>query len=136
MADKNFVSRHQSREEAFALLFEKCYNDSPVEELIENAAESRELVVSAFARELISGVLDNVEEIDAVISRNLKGWSIDRISRVSLCVLRIAVFEILKCDSIPCSVSINEAVELAKTYSTDKDANYINGVFGVIVKEI
>ena len=87
-----------------------------------------------FTCELIDGVLDNIEEIDDVISRNLKGWSIERISKVSLCVMRIAVFEILKCDSIPDSVSINEAVELAKTYSTDKDANYINGVLGVIVK--
>ena len=134
MVKSDFVSRRQSREEAFALLFEKCYNDSPFEELIKNAEESREIVISDFAKEIINGVDNNLTEIDSVISESLKGWSLNRISKVTLSILRIAVYEILKCDNIPNSVSINEAVEIAKVYSTDKDASFINGVLGSIAK--
>lgn len=134
MVKSDFVSRRQSREEAFALLFEKCYNNSPFEELIKNAEESREIVISDFAKELINGVENNLTEIDSVVSESLKGWSLNRISKVTLSILRIAVYEILKCENIPNSVSINEAVEIAKIYSTDKDASFINGVLGSIVK--
>ena len=134
MMKNDFVSRRKSREEAFALLFEKCYNDSPFEELINNAEESREIVISDFAKEIINGVDNHLVEIDSVISDCLKGWSLNRISKVVLSVLRIAVFEILKCDDIPDSVAINEAVEIAKIYSTEKDAAYINGVLGSIAK--
>ncbi|MCR5636722.1 MAG: transcription antitermination factor NusB [Clostridiales bacterium] len=134
MVKSDFVSRRQSREEAFALLFEKCYNDSPFEELIKNAEESREIVISDFAKELINGVENNLTEIDSVVSESLKGWSLNRISKVTLSILRIAIYEILKCENIPNSVSINEAVEIAKIYSTDKDASFINGVLGSVVK--
>ena len=71
-------------------------------------------------------------EIDKIIEENLKGWKKNRISKISLAILRIAVFEMLYIDNreLPVSVSINEAVELTKSYSTDKDASFVNGVLG------
>lgn len=67
-------------------------------------------------------------EIDAAISKSAKNWSMDRIARVDLAILRLAVFELLFRDDIPPIVSINEAVDLAKTYSTAESKRFINGV--------
>ncbi len=135
MSNTNFISRHQSREEAFALLYEKCYNDSSTEELIENAQLSRDFELSAFARELIDGVENNAESIDKAIEKNLKGWTLNRISKVVLSIMRIAVFEIMHLDNVPVSVSINEALELVKIYSTEKDVSFVNGVLGAVSRD-
>lgn len=136
MSNKIHVTRHQSREEAFILLYEKCFNDAPIEEIIENALLSRDFTVSEFARTLINGVDENKENIDNIIEDNLKGWKKNRLSKVALTLMRISVFEMLNLDSVPVNVSINEAIELAKVYSTDKDSSFINGVLGAVAKTV
>ena len=73
-------------------------------------------------------------EIDQLISSNLIGWTINRLSRVVLSILRLAVYEIKISNEIPTSVAINEAVELAKKFGADDDSSYINGVLGTIAK--
>ncbi len=126
------MSRRESREQAFALLFEKAFNDRPVEELATDAVEARDLQPDAFTMALATGAEANLEAIDAQIEANAHKWSKTRISKVALSVLRLAVFEMLYWDETPESVAINEAVELAKKYGGDEDAAFINGVLGGI----
>ena len=88
------------------------------------------------AAAVIGHLPDGVEEIDALISTHLsKGWKISRISRISLAIMRVAVYEMKNVEEVPVSVAINEAVVLAKKYSVD-DASFINGVLGAIAKEL
>ena len=84
--------------------------------------------VYAFAIELIEGMEAHSAEIDAAISKSAKNWSMDRIAKVDLAILRLAVFELLFRGDIPPIVSINEAIDLAKTYSTSESKRFINGV--------
>ncbi len=129
------MTRRESREQAFALLFEMMFNDQPVEELAAAASEARDMPVSAFALTLAAGAQAHLAELDEKIAAYSVKWSKERISRVALSVMRLAVYEMLYEDSIPVSVSINEAVELAKKYGGDEDAPFINGILGSISRE-
>ena len=129
------MTRRESREQAFALLFEMMFNDQPVEELAAAASEARETPVSAFAMKLAAGTQAHLAELDEKIAAYSVKWSKERISRVALSVMRLAVYEMLYEESIPVSVSINEAVELAKKYGGDEDAPFINGILGSISRE-
>lgn len=128
------MTRKQAREEAFILIFEKEFNDSSVEELLELASEVRELTPDDYIKEVFSGVFEKLSEIDGVISKTAVGWKIERISKTALSVLRLAIYEIKYMDSIPESVSINEAVELCKKYATKEDASFVNGILSTVVK--
>ena len=77
----------------------------------------------------------NIDEIDAAIENNLKGWSKQRISKVSLALLRMAVCEMKYFDKVPVGVSINEAVEICKVYGSDEDKSFVNGILGSISRE-
>lgn len=81
-------------------------------------------------------ITENIEEIDNYIIANLEGWSINRLAKVDLSVLRLAIFEIMYRDDIPMEVSINEAIETVKKYSTDDAFKFINGVLGGFVRSI
>ncbi len=129
------MTRRESREQAFALLFEMMFNDQPVEKLAAAASEARETPVSAFAMKLAAGTQAHLAELDEKIAAYSVKWSKERISRVALSVMRLAVYEMLYEESIPVSVSINEAVELAKKYGGDEDAPFINGILGSISRE-
>lgn len=131
----NSISRFKAREQGFILVFEKIFHPEPIEEIISNAEESRDMVVDSYAIELVNGVYDNVDSIDSLIESKLKkGWTIKRISKTSLAILRLAVYEMKYVDNVPDSVAINEAVELAKKYTVD-ESKFINGVLGSIAKE-
>ncbi len=88
-----------------------------------------------YIKRVIESTLSNKEEIDLKISKNLKNWTISRISKVDLSILRLCIAEIFYIDDIPESVSINEAVNLAKKFSDDEASAYINGVLASIVRE-
>lgn len=128
------MNRRQSREQAFVFLFESTFGFQKAEEIIENAGLSREEHLSDFAKTLFDGVLGNQEMIDESIEKNLNDWEKERLTRTTLSILRLAAFEMMFQKETPVSVSINEAVELAKKYSTKKEASYINGVLGSISK--
>ncbi len=129
------MSRRKSREQAFALLFEKSFNDLPVEELAEGALDAREIEVEPFAMSLATGAESKLEEIDSRIDTHSHKWSRDRISRVALAVLRLAIYEMLYEDDTPTSIAINEAVELAKRYGGEEDSSFVNGVLGGIARQ-
>ena len=84
--------------------------------------------------DIIEGCSRNMEKIDNIIRRNSKGWKFERISKVDLSILRLALYEILYRDDIPESVSINEAVELAKKYGGEKTGSFINGILGSFIR--
>ena len=122
-------TRHEERVEAFYLLFEQLFQkDNAVDILIEDAKDARDAEIGAYTRTLVAGVEEKKDELDKLIEANLKGWKLRRLSRVSLTILRMAVYEMLYVDAVPVSVAINEAVELAKEYIDEKAGAFINGV--------
>ncbi len=128
------LTRKQAREQAFILIFEKCFKEETVDEILELAVELRDFETDDYTISTFKGVYENVDLLDSKISDNSKKWDINRISRVSLAILRLALYEILFVDDIPDSVSANEAVELAKKYSTENDAAFVNGIIGSIIR--
>ncbi len=88
-----------------------------------------------YIRDALEGTLEHEREIDEAIEPKLVNWSIDRIARVDLAILRLAVYEILYRDDVPDAVAVNEAVELAKTFSTDEAGPFVNGLLGSLLRE-
>ena len=137
---KSKLSRRQSREQAFLLAFERNFNNEKVDELCEIATESRDFEIDDFALGLLKKIEENEEQIDEIIEKNANGWKIRRISKTALSILQLSVCELRYSDmsSIkaenPVSVVINEAVLLAKKYSSDKDAAFVNGVLGAVAR--
>ena len=130
------MTRHESRQEAFCLLFERIFTDATLEEVMENAVEGRDATLSAYAVELATTADSHQEELDAIIEPKLKKWKLNRISKVSLAALRLAVSELHYEENIPVSVVINEAVELTKRFSGKEDASFVNGVLANIAKDL
>lgn len=127
------MNRSKEREQAFILVFEKAFNpEAAIEDIFDLAIESEFMKPSDFAKKLAVMTVENIEEIDAKIQEFAVGWTVSRITKVSLSILRIAICEILYMDDIPVGVSINEAVELAKQYAGKEDSAFINGVLGSI----
>ncbi|MBO5106368.1 MAG: transcription antitermination factor NusB [Clostridia bacterium] len=126
------MTRKQEREKAFCLIFEKSFKDDSCEEILELAESINEFELTEHTKMLFTGVFENIEFIDGVISKYLKNWTINRISKTDLSLMRLAVYEMKFCDDIPENVTINEIVELAKSYCGEKGPSYINGVLGSI----
>ncbi len=128
------MTRREAREPAFCILFEKAAGGESVDDILHAAAEARDFIPNSYAEGAAFGVEEHREEIDGIIRENIRGWNIGRLSKVTLALLRLAVYEILYDSAIPESVSINEAVELAKKYGGKDDAPYLNGVLASVVK--
>ena len=122
------MNRYKSREQAFVFVFESTFGHNTIDEIIEFAQIARDEKISDFAKKTFAGVIENQKIIDEQIEKHIKGWKKDRLARTTISILRIAVYEMLFDENIPVSVSINEAVELAKKYGGDDDYAYINGV--------
>jgi N utilization substance protein B len=130
------MTRTQEREQAFIMIFEKAFNsDITLDELFSYAYETESFEKSLFCETLTKSVFENLDAIDSVIEKYSIGWKISRLPKVTLSILRLAFCEIMFVDSIPESVSANEAVELAKKYATDADASFINGIIGTYLRE-
>lgn len=131
------MTRRQAREQAFIIVFEKSFHpETSLEEVIETAVEAEVFERENFSEKLVKTVYENLENVDKLIDENLVGWRKDRISKVADSILRLAISEILFFDDIPEKVSVNEAVELAKTYAPADDASFINGVLSSVIKKI
>ena len=126
------MNRRKSREAAFLILFEQSFRGGELREIAELARECRELEFDDEALQLAEGVSSHQAELDAEIGRYLKNWTLDRISRVALVLLRCSVYEFWLSKTVPQEISINEAVELAKKYTTPEDVAFINGILGSV----
>ena len=129
------MKRSKARESAFILLFENIFNpEYSFADMKEFASDSELFEIDAFTEALYDAAVGNVSAIDDEIRKYLKNWRLERLSKPALAILRLSFAELLYFDDIPASVTVNEAVELAKKYAVDKDASFINGVLGSAVR--
>lgn len=128
--------RRISREMALKVLFQIDLVSTNIEEVLKYTFEDGKLSdeVKEFTLILIKGVMSNLSEIDKVINNYTNNWSLERITNIDRNILRMAIYEILYLKNIPKSVSINEAIELAKKYGTKNSFSFVNGVLGKIDK--
>jgi N utilization substance protein B len=110
------MSRREERKEAFKLLFSSTFG-------INNFSDD----VSEFAKKIFAGVNENILIIDDLIKKNIRNWKFERISRVAKSAMRMGIYEVIK-EEIPAPVAINEAVEMAKIFGSEEEANYVQAV--------
>ena len=133
-------SRRKARILAFQTLFSKDFNNNSIKELIkfdwmdETKLENYDDETITFAKLLIVGTLENLEEIDSAIKNQLQSWDFNRIVKVELAILRLSVYSILFQKDIPSTVTINEAIDIAKDYGSDDAYRFVNGILDGIKK--
>lgn len=130
------LTRRTARENAFLAAFASTFDNAMPEDVIALNNELGENRVDEFGRKLIDDYYEHSAEINDMIRDHLKGWTIDRIPRVSLTVLRLALSEILYGEEKLPSVTINEAVELTKKFGGNEDYQFVNGLLGSVVREL
>ncbi len=133
------MSRTNARKNAFSIVFQHDFvGAESMSEAIDLFYSQNEYIDDEdkeYINKTVNGTIDNINEIDKIISSSVKGWSIERMAKVDLAILRLAVYELKFSDSTPQKVVINEAVELAKKYSSDKAPAFINGVLGKVARD-
>lgn len=130
------MTRHEMRESAFMLVFERALTGEDTAEIIAAAEEAEILPLNERVRSVFKGVEEQRQQIDNCIRKHLKNWTLDRITKVSLAALRIAVYEILFDDSIDADISVSEAVKICEKYTTKEDTSFVNGVLGSLVRQL
>ena len=137
------MTRSDARKEAFRLVFQITAHSDSYPEVVDMFEQNNEAMRKKDKKQYnyivnaAGSVFKKMNELDEIISKNLKlGWTIDRLSRVTLAILRLCVYEIKYLDDIPSSVSVNEAVEIAKVYDTEEAPAFINGVLSGVLKNI
>ena len=130
--------RRSGRELAFRLLFQIDVGGATATEVFAVTRESSESSpeVWQFATSLARGAWEGREPTDGIIEQYATGWSLQRMANADRNILRLALYEILERPDIPASVSVNEAVELAKTYSTAESARFVNGILGSYLRDV
>ena len=130
------MQRKLARENAFMLIFESvCKKDETAEEIFDKATNVRGLEVDEYVKNVFFGSYENSFKIDEAMEKHLQGWKKERISPVSMAILRLASYEIMFMDDIPAKVSINEGIELAKKFDDEKSYAFVNGVLNAVSKE-
>ena len=134
------MNRKRSREIAMELLFGMTLSKNTLEETIETFVEDYEMKLDTIDLDYIKEILVKVEEnkviIDSKIEESLNNWKLERISKVNLSILRLAIGEMLYIEDVPEKVAINEAIEMTKKYSDDKSVSFINGVLDKAFKNM
>lgn len=130
------MKRTETREQVFRLIYSSLIQKEMSEEQIEIFIEENNLrKEEEYVKEIFYGIQTNEEEIEKLIASNLKEkWSMERISKIDLAILKLAIFEMVY-SGLPYKIAINEAVELAKKYGEDSSKSFVNGVLASIVKE-
>jgi N utilization substance protein B len=129
--------RRSGRELAFRILFQCDVGGLPLDEVLATAHEQSEAAeeVWQFARALARGAWDAHGEADDIIQEYSAGWTLDRMPSADRNILRLAIYEMRAREDIPPSVSINEAIELAKRYSTQDSPKFVNGILGAFARQ-
>lgn len=128
------VRRRDARRRAALILYEADVTQREPLEILARRTELDERI-PAFTAELVRGVVDRLQEIDATLERNADEWSVARMAAVDRAIMRVACHELLHRDDVPDAVAIDEAVEAAKTLSTEDSGRFVNGVLGRIARE-
>ena len=133
------MNRSAIRELAFKLIYSlEIQKDENLQEQIELYLEANDITdenAIKYIKDTVEGINTNLKEIVNLIQKNLKAeWSIERVSKINLSLLKLAIYEI-KYKKIPYKVAINEVVELAKKYGEDSSKNFVNGILASVIKE-
>ncbi len=131
------ITRREIRDSAMKLLFETSMRDDPIEALYAIAEEIDEIIVNDDVRILVDGTLEHLDELDALIQKYSPKRSISRIPKLTLSILRLALFEIGYDDKTPTNAAISEAILLAENYSYyEEDVRFINGLLGAYSRDL
>lgn len=135
------MSRKVARELSFKVIFSINFQseDEEIESLINNLENETKDITKEdkeYIKEIVTGIKENKDKLDEIIKKYLKEWTMDRISKTDLAILRLAVYEIMYREDIPYKVSVNEAVELAKSFSDDQSPSFINGVLAGVISSL
>jgi N utilization substance protein B len=122
-------SRKQARRDAVFVLYQREVTGRPLDELFADRATSEGYALDEFTPRLVQGVIERQGELDAELTANSPSWPLDRIAPLERSILRLALFE-LRAGDTPPEVAIDEAVRLAKRYSTDEAGALVNGILG------
>ncbi|MBQ6146007.1 MAG: transcription antitermination factor NusB [Clostridia bacterium] len=131
------MDRSLAREIAMKMLYAaSCGGEESMNEVLEQSEQADTLsgADKTFLENLVSGVRERQEELDAIVGQYAQGWALNRLARVDLTILRMAVYEILYMPEVPVGASINEAVELSKRFCEDKSSGFINGILGSVAR--
>ncbi len=132
------MSRKKARDNAFKCVYQLEFMDKPnIDDILEYCYEENDNIEDEkkYIEKVVRGVYQNLEQIDKVILSKLKNWTITRIAKIDLAILRLAIFEIKFLTEIPVKVTANEAVELAKTYGNPGSKSFVNGVIAKVIEE-
>ena len=130
------MQRKLARENAFILIFESvCKKDETAEEIFDKATNVRGLEVDDYVKTVFFGAYENAEKLDETMEKHFKGWKKERISPVSMAILRLGCYELMFLSDIPSRVSINEAIELSKKFDDEKSYAFVNGVINAVALE-
>ena len=144
------MSRKAARELALHMIFEMDFTHQESAQLLADRmrSESFESLKSedalyeempeeeqmTYIRDLVMGVYDKMEQLDSYIAKYAVGWKIGRISKITISIMRLSMYEILYMPDVPDKASINEAVEFAKRYDSKESASFVNGILGAFVR--
>lgn len=126
------TGRHAARERALGFLYEAETRNCPVQEILDELP----LDVDEFAVDLVLGVEAHRDDIDEMLTDHARGWTVARMPAIDRSILRLAAYELEHRGDVPTAVVINEAVELAKEYSTEKSGGFVNGVLVAVAGEV
>lgn len=129
------MTRNEARENMMQIMYEMEATGTMTEETATKLSEER-LAGNHKQRAsfLLGNIVANIKEIDSMINESSNSWKTGRMSKVDLAIMRLALGEILYCEDIPEAVAINEAINMAKKYSTDRSSRFIHGVLGAALK--
>ncbi|SEF82241.1 NusB antitermination factor [Caloramator fervidus] len=134
------MGRKNAREKAMTLIYQMEITNYTADEIIKDFYENNEVKFSdediEYIKDCVYGVERNLNVIDSYIEKYSQGWKLNRIAKVDLSIMRLAIYEMLKREDVPNPVAINEAVELAKKYGTDQSPAFINGILGRVIEEL
>ena len=131
------MGRKEARDGAFKMLYQLYINSNEHETALQNFIDEYDFTKGdkAYITEVVNGVFSHIEEIDTIIVEATKSWTLNRISLVDKAILRLAVYEMYYREDIPDSISIYEAVELAKLYDSPKAGGFVNGLLRGILRK-
>ncbi len=128
------AGRRQARRKAVLILYQADMTGRPPLEVLEERRSLGERI-PAYTAELVSGVAERKGDLDRLIGSHAEGWTVERMAGVDRTLLRVAAHEILHLEDVPVGVAIDEAVEAAKTLSTEDSGRFVNGILGRIARE-
>jgi len=133
------MNRSIAREVAMKLVYSEMLGGGDTLEAVVEKSEITEHLSTAdrsFAEDVAAGVAEKTEELDIIISQYAIGWTLERIAKVDLAILRLALYEMLYREDVPTGAAIDEAVELAKRFGGDRSYSFVNGILGAAAKQL